>query len=107
MTRLSSSTLPSLSLVYALSLSGLVVSAPQGFPASGNGLWYSEPGSIWSRHYLPVGNGYLAAMTPGGVGFESTQLNIESLWSGGPFSDPVNQLSRLLSIMVIVLTKEF
>lgn len=29
-------------------------------------------------------------MTPGGTTFEATQLNIESLWSGGPFQDPVN-----------------
>ncbi|KAJ6567710.1 glycoside hydrolase family 95 protein [Mycena vulgaris] len=64
------------------------VAAPPGFPASGNGLWYSAPGAIWSRDYLPVGNGYLAAMTPGGAAQEITQLNIESLWSGGPFQDP-------------------
>lgn len=30
-----------------------------------------------------------AAMLPGGTSQESTQLNIESLWSGGPFQDPV------------------
>ena len=28
-------------------------------------------------------------MVPGGVSSEVTQLNIESLWSGGPFSDSV------------------
>ena len=28
-------------------------------------------------------------MLPGGTSQESTQLNIESLWSGGPFQDPV------------------
>ncbi|KAJ7220491.1 glycoside hydrolase family 95 protein [Mycena pura] len=62
--------------------------APPGFPASGNGLWYSTVGAFWSRNFLPVGNGYLAAMTPGGTAQEITQLNIESLWSGGPFQDP-------------------
>ncbi|EKM53204.1 glycoside hydrolase family 95 protein [Phanerochaete carnosa HHB-10118-sp] len=62
--------------------------APSGFPVSGNGLWYRTPGTIWSKEWLPVGNGYLAAMTPGGTTFETTQLNIESLWSGGPFQDP-------------------
>lgn len=30
-----------------------------------------------------------AATTPGGMSYETTQLNIESLWSGGPFADPV------------------
>jgi len=29
------------------------------------------------------------AMLPGGTIQEVTQLNIESLWSGGPFQDPV------------------
>ena len=33
---------------------------PPGFPSTGNGLWYREPGIIWSRDWLPVGNGYLA-----------------------------------------------
>ncbi|KAL0958844.1 hypothetical protein HGRIS_014163 [Hohenbuehelia grisea] len=63
-------------------------SAPAGFPVSGNGLWYEKPGSVWSREFLPVGNGFLAAMTPGGTMQEITQLNIESLWSGGPSADP-------------------
>ncbi|KAI5826662.1 glycoside hydrolase family 95 protein [Schizophyllum commune Tattone D] len=64
-----------------------VFAAPNGFPASGNGLWYDAPGTNWGREYLPIGNGYLAAMTPGGTTLESTQLNLESLWSGGPFED--------------------
>ncbi|KAL1739406.1 glycosyl hydrolase family 65, N-terminal domain-containing protein, partial [Schizophyllum fasciatum] len=61
--------------------------APNGFPQSGNGLWYNAPGVYWGRDFLPVGNGYLAAMTPGGTTVETTQLNIESLWSGGPFQN--------------------
>ncbi|KAJ7740936.1 glycoside hydrolase family 95 protein [Mycena maculata] len=69
-------------------LASVAVAAPAGFPASGNGLWYTTPGAIWSLNYLPVGNGYLAAMTPGGTVQEITQLNIESLWAGGPFQDP-------------------
>ncbi|KDR70259.1 hypothetical protein GALMADRAFT_230242 [Galerina marginata CBS 339.88] len=64
-------------------------SAPKGFPKSGNGLWYNATGNVWSRDWLPVGNGYLAAMLPGGTAQETTQLNIESLWSGGPFADPL------------------
>ena len=31
-------------------------------------------------------------MTPGGTTYETTQLNIESLWTGGPFADPVQCL---------------
>ena len=30
-----------------------------GFPSSGNGLWYTTPGTVWARDFLPVGNGYL------------------------------------------------
>ncbi|THH07645.1 hypothetical protein EW145_g3244 [Phellinidium pouzarii] len=66
----------------------LALSAPSGFPALGNGLWYTTPGTIWSRHSLPLGNGFLTATTLGGILCESTQLNIESLWTGGPFADP-------------------
>ncbi|EIN05501.1 hypothetical protein PUNSTDRAFT_74418 [Punctularia strigosozonata HHB-11173 SS5] len=62
--------------------------APAGFPSSGNGLWFTTPGVAWGREWLPVGNGYLAAMVNGGVAQEAVQLNIESLWSGGPFADP-------------------
>ncbi|GBE84301.1 glycoside hydrolase family 95 protein [Sparassis crispa] len=64
--------------------------APPGFPASGNGLWYTAPGQSdsWSTQWLPVGNGYIAATTPGGTFQETMHLNIESLWSGGPFQDP-------------------
>ncbi|THH07152.1 hypothetical protein EW146_g9406 [Bondarzewia mesenterica] len=67
---------------------GKAVSAPSGFPRSGNGLWYTAPGASWVSELLPIGNGYLAAMVPGGTQQEVTQLNIESLWSGGPFADP-------------------
>ena len=70
--------------------------APSGFPSSGNGLWYNSTGTIWSRHFLPVGNGFLAATTPGGSVQETTQLNVESLWSGGPFVDPVGATSELI-----------
>jgi alpha-L-fucosidase 2 len=36
------------------------VSAPSGFPASGNGLWYTKSANVWATEWLPVGNGYLA-----------------------------------------------
>jgi len=34
-------------------------SAPPGFPQSGNGLWYTQPGVSWYKDFLPIGNGYL------------------------------------------------
>ncbi|OSD05704.1 glycoside hydrolase family 95 protein [Trametes coccinea BRFM310] len=67
-----------------------VLAAPPAFPSSGNGLWYTSPGRFeaWADDWLPVGNGYLAATLLGETAQEVTQLNIESLWSGGPFQDP-------------------
>lgn len=41
-------------------LARFVSSAPPGFPQSGNGLWYAQPGVVWFTDYLPIGNGYLA-----------------------------------------------
>ncbi|KEP50433.1 glycoside hydrolase family 95 protein [Rhizoctonia solani 123E] len=75
-------------LVLSLWGSAVTVSAPFGFPTSGNGLWYSEPAVNWSMQYLPIGNGYLGAMINGDPISDRIQLNIESLWSGGPFADP-------------------
>lgn len=89
-----------------LAVAGTSLAAPNGFPASGNGLWYRTPGTSWVEEFLPIGNGYLAgenngsivrrfsthtitAMTPGGTSEEVTQLNIESLWTGGLWQDPV------------------
>ncbi|CAE6459283.1 unnamed protein product [Rhizoctonia solani] len=66
---------------------GLALAVPSGFPTSGNGLWYSEPAVNWSTQYLPIGNGYLGAMINGNPASDRIQLNIESLWSGGPFAD--------------------
>jgi hypothetical protein len=37
----------------------LIPSAPPGFPNSGNGLWYTAPGTIWVKEFLPIGNGHL------------------------------------------------
>jgi alpha-L-fucosidase 2 len=46
--------------LLALSQFLLVVHcAPPGFPASGNGLWFTQPGVVWAKDWLPVGNGYL------------------------------------------------
>jgi hypothetical protein len=39
---------------------GCVAAVPAVFPNSGNGLWYNYTGDVWSKTWLPVGNGYLA-----------------------------------------------
>lgn len=64
-------------------------SLPPAFPTAGNALWYRQVADVWSKDYLPVGNGYLGAMVSGGTDLDQTQLNIESLWSGGPFQSAV------------------
>ncbi|CAE6411034.1 unnamed protein product [Rhizoctonia solani] len=77
-----------ISWTLGLLVSGTVVIAvPDGFPRTGNGLWYKEPGEIWATQYLPIGNGYLGAMVNGNPISDRLQLNIESLWSGGPFAN--------------------
>jgi alpha-L-fucosidase 2 len=43
-------------------------------------LWYRQPAADWVEA-LPIGNGRLGAMVYGG---ERWQLNLDSLWSGGP-----------------------
>ncbi|CAE6463560.1 unnamed protein product [Rhizoctonia solani] len=67
--------------------STVALAVPNGFPQSGNGLWYKEPGVNWATQYLPIGNGYLGAMVNGDPVSDRLQLNIESLWSGGPFAN--------------------
>ena len=49
-------------LVAVTTCASFTLSAPPGFPSSGNGLWYTTPGQIWAQELLPVGNGYLAGM---------------------------------------------
>lgn len=48
-------------------------------------LWYESPASEWVEA-LPIGNGRLGAMVFGGVERERLQLNEDTLWSGGPYS---------------------
>ncbi|KAL9107303.1 MAG: hypothetical protein Q9227_007755 [Pyrenula ochraceoflavens] len=56
---------------------------------SGKGFWSSSPApySDIIRQAYPVGNGRLGAMPFGLPGSEKVNLNIDSLWSGGPFEN--------------------
>ncbi len=47
-------------------------------------LWYEERGSVWSDHYLPIGNGYTGVTMNGGVDKEHFVFNEKTLWTGGP-----------------------
>jgi len=61
-------------------------------------LWYTKPASVWTEA-LPIGNGRLGAMLFGGVKRERFQLNEDTLWSGGPYSN-VNPRARRALPMV-------
>lgn len=64
-----------------------------GFPL-GMDIWEVETQHFPTKHYA---HDYYKAMVPGGTSNEVTQLNIESLWSGGPFADKV-RISILLTL---------
>ncbi len=49
-------------------------------------IWYDTPASEWTEA-VPVGNSHLGAMVYGGVWNEELQLNEETFWAGGPWSN--------------------
>ncbi len=49
-------------------------------------LWYKRPAMEWTEA-LPIGNAYMGAMIYGGVGSDEIQLNEETFWAGGPYSN--------------------
>lgn len=49
-------------------------------------LWYSRPAQDWLEA-LPLGNSRLGAMVFGGTAREELQLNEETFWAGGPYSN--------------------
>ncbi|MDE6582834.1 MAG: glycoside hydrolase family 95 protein, partial [Duncaniella sp.] len=49
-------------------------------------LRYNTPASSWVEA-LPIGNSRLAAMVYGGTVDDNMQLNQETFWSGGPYSN--------------------
>ncbi len=66
------------------------IQAPNPAPASL--LWYDKPATQWVEAN-PVGNGRLGAMVFGGIKRERLQLNEDTLWSGGPYTN-VNPQAR-------------
>ncbi|EJD54534.1 glycoside hydrolase family 95 protein [Auricularia subglabra TFB-10046 SS5] len=63
-------------------------SAPLVTP--GNRLWYKSWGTDWYHSYLPVGNGYMGMMQSSRPDFDDVVLNLESLWTGGPYNSANN-----------------
>ncbi len=46
-----------------------------------------NPDQAWEKFGLPIGNGFIGAMTYGGVEVDRIQFNEHSLWTGGPGSE--------------------
>lgn len=61
-------------------------------------LWYTRPAASWLEA-LPIGNSHLGAMVYGGVAEETIQLNEETFWSGGPYSNNSNTAISVLPIV--------
>jgi len=62
--------------------------------AHGKGLWSSTPASYGDiiREAFLVGNGRLGGMSfATSPGVEKVSLNVDSLWSGGPFQSSVRE----------------
>jgi len=59
-------------------------------------LWYGQPAGKWLEA-LPLGNGRLGAMVWGGTRRERADLNIDTLWSGGPRSAHAEGSAAVLS----------
>ena len=49
-------------------------------------LWYKQPARIW-QEAVPTGNGRMGAMVFGGISHEEIQINEETVWGGGPYSN--------------------
>lgn len=55
-------------------------------------LWSTSPATATDiiRSAYPLGNGRLGALSFGPAGSETLNLNVDSLWSGGPFDVSVS-----------------
>ena len=68
-------------------------------------LWYRQPARQWLEA-LPLGNGRLGAMLWGGPQRERVDLNIDTLWSGGPrIARPEDSASVLAALREAVLQR--
>ncbi len=83
---------PSIFLLYLFS-----------YHAHGKFLWAESPAVSTDiiRSAYPIGNGHLAVMPFGVAGAETLNLNIDSLWSGGPFEAAVSKKSASVHVMIL------
>ena len=68
------------SLLLSFSAFGQKVNAMQ------NKLWYTQAANVWEEA-LPLGNSRLGAMVYGKTAVEEIQLNEETIWGGGPYTN--------------------
>ena len=61
-------------------------------------LWYRQPASTWLEA-LPLGNGRLGAMLWGGSQRERVDLNVDTLWSGGPRTARLEDSASVLAAL--------
>jgi alpha-L-fucosidase 2 len=63
-------------------------------PSTAKSLWSTTPANVSDiiRTTYPLGNGRLGAMPIGPPGAETLTLNLDTLWSGGPFSASVSPI---------------
>lgn len=59
-------------------------------------LWYSQPATTWTEA-LPIGNSKMGAMVFGGIEQEELQLNEETFWAGGPYTNNNPKSREVLS----------
>jgi len=95
-------------VVFGLSLASFLHADPARcqfrLPTRGAGLDgpNNAPGvdKSWWTTALPVGNGKLAAMVFGGVGYELLQFNEDTIWTGQPhdYSNPAMTSNHLATI---------
>jgi alpha-L-fucosidase 2 len=70
-------------------------------------VWYTQPAGLWVEA-LPLGNGALGAMCFGGTEKDRIQLNVDSLWSGGPQdADNPEALKHLAEVRRLLLAGEY
>ena len=68
-------------------------------------LWYRQPANKWLEAF-PLGNGRLGAMLWGGPQRERVNLNIDTLWSGGPrTARPEGTAAALAALRAAVLER--
>ncbi|WP_199120348.1 glycoside hydrolase N-terminal domain-containing protein [Pedobacter sp. ASV28] len=68
-------------------------------------IWYKQPAATWNEA-LPIGNGRLAAMVYGNPAVEHLQLNEETIWTGKPHNNVIDNHSLLIPKLRKLLFEE-